>query len=127
MGSFEVLFLQMKPYLISHLKLVWYPMLIMALLVLGIGFLNNVMNLLLNVLDLLKKFGYSINIGLSIGGLFMCIWNVHSYVNGVQWMEPQAHLKSTMDNRYVEGSILAMLNISKALIPCVCMFVILHP
>jgi hypothetical protein len=45
-------------------------MLIMALLVLGIGFLQNVMNLLLNVLDSLKKFGFSINLGLSMGGLF---------------------------------------------------------
>jgi hypothetical protein len=59
MGSCEVLFLQMQPYLISHLKLVWYPMLIMEFLVLGVGFIKNSMNLLLNVLNSLKKFGCS--------------------------------------------------------------------
>jgi hypothetical protein len=49
MGSCEALFLQMQPYLIiSHVKCVWHPMLIMALLVLGIGFLQIFMNLLLN-------------------------------------------------------------------------------
>jgi hypothetical protein len=51
MGSLEALFLKMKPYLISHLKLVWYSMLIMAFLVFGIGFMKNTMNLLLDVLD----------------------------------------------------------------------------
>jgi hypothetical protein len=47
-------------------------MLIVALLVLGIGFLQNIMNLLLDVLDSLNKFGYSINLDLSMGGLFLC-------------------------------------------------------
>jgi ABC-type dipeptide/oligopeptide/nickel transport system permease subunit len=57
MGSHEALFLQMQPYLISHPKLVWYPMLIMVLLVLGIGFLQNVLNLLLDMLHSFNKFG----------------------------------------------------------------------
>jgi hypothetical protein len=55
MGSCEPLFLQMQPYLISHLKLVWYPMLIVALLVLGIGFLQNIMNLLLDVYGFIQQ------------------------------------------------------------------------
>ena len=38
MGPFEVLFLQMQPYLISLLELVWNSMLIVALLILSIGF-----------------------------------------------------------------------------------------
>jgi hypothetical protein len=42
-------------------------------------------------------------------------------------MEPQAHLKRVMANRAMEGSIVAMLNIRKALIPCVWMFGIVHP
>jgi hypothetical protein len=50
-------------------------MLIVALLVLGIGFLQNIMNLLLDVLDSLNKFGCSINLGLSMGGLFLCNCN----------------------------------------------------
>ena len=49
-GSCEVLFLQMKLDLIAHLEFAWNPMLIMVLLVLGIGFLQNIMHLLSDVL-----------------------------------------------------------------------------
>jgi len=35
----KAFFLQVKPNLVSHLKLVWQPVLIMELLVLGIGIL----------------------------------------------------------------------------------------
>jgi hypothetical protein len=117
----------MQPDLISHLKFVWYPMLIVALLVLGIGFLHNIMNLLLDVLDALNKFGFPINLGLSMGGLFLCDCNGKSYVNGGQWLEPQAHLKRVVANRVVEGSVVAMLNIRKDFIPCAWMFGIIHP
>jgi hypothetical protein len=71
MGSYEMLFLQMKPYLISHLKVVWYMMVIVALIVLGVGFLQNIMNLLLDVLDSLNKFGFSIRFSLNMVGLFL--------------------------------------------------------
>jgi hypothetical protein len=127
MGSCEALFLQMQPYLISHLKLVLYLMLIMALLVLGTGFLQNIMKFLLDVLDSLKKFGFSINLGLSMGGLFLCSFNGQSYINGGQWVEPQAHLKWVVANRAVKGFVVAMLNISKTPIPCAWMFGIVHP
>jgi hypothetical protein len=66
-----------------------------------------------------QKFGYSINLILSMGGLFLCNCNGKSYVNGGQWLEPQAHLKRVVANRVVEGSVVAMLNIRKDLIPCV--------
>jgi hypothetical protein len=55
MGSCEVFFLQMQPYLISHFKTCVHPMLITSLLVLGIVSLQNIRNLLLDVLDALKK------------------------------------------------------------------------
>lgn len=52
----EALFIQMQPYLITHLKFVPSNlMLIMLRLVLSIGFLQNTMDLLVNVLDPLKK------------------------------------------------------------------------
>jgi hypothetical protein len=63
-------------------------MLIVVLLVLGIGFLHNIMNLLLDVMDALKKFGFPISLYLSMGGLFMCIYNGQSYDNGGQWLKP---------------------------------------
>jgi hypothetical protein len=40
-------------------------MLTMALLVLGIGFLQNIMNLSFDVLDPFNKFGFSINVGVN--------------------------------------------------------------
>jgi hypothetical protein len=39
MGPCKAFFLQVQTNFVSHLKLVWHPMLIMALLVLGNGFL----------------------------------------------------------------------------------------
>jgi hypothetical protein len=52
-GSSEVLLLQMQPHFIAHLKVVWHPMLIMSLLVLSIGSVQDVMNLLVDVLNVL--------------------------------------------------------------------------
>ena len=37
MGSYKALFLQVQPNFVAHLKLMWHPVLIMALLVLVIG------------------------------------------------------------------------------------------
>jgi len=82
MGSYEAHFLQMKPYLISHMKIVCYPMLIVVFLVLGFSFLQNFMNLLMDVVDSFNKFGFSINLDLSMGGLFLCSCNGKIYVNG---------------------------------------------
>jgi hypothetical protein len=39
MGPCKAFFLQMQPNFVAHLKLMWHPMLIMALLVLGIRLL----------------------------------------------------------------------------------------
>ena len=56
-GSYEELFLQMQPNLVTHLTFVWNPMLIMVLLVVGIGFLQNIMDLLSDVLKLFNEVG----------------------------------------------------------------------
>jgi hypothetical protein len=39
MGSCKAFFLQVQPNFVAYLKLIWHPMLIMALLVLVIGLL----------------------------------------------------------------------------------------
>jgi hypothetical protein len=39
MGPYKAFFLQVKPNFVTHLKLMWHPVLIMVLLVLGIGLL----------------------------------------------------------------------------------------
>ena len=116
----------MQPHFISHLKLVWYWILIMALLVPRIRFLHNIRNSLLDVLDSLNKFGFSISLDMSMGGLFLCNYNGQSYVNRGQWLEPQAHLKRIVANKVVEGSIVAMLNIRKDFIPFSWMFGVVH-
>jgi hypothetical protein len=57
MGPFKAFFLQVQPKFVSHLKLMWHLMLIMALLVLCIKLLLNILNLLADVLDLLNELG----------------------------------------------------------------------
>jgi hypothetical protein len=47
----------MQPNLVAYLKLVGNPMLIMALLVLSIGFLQNIMDMLADVLNSFNEFG----------------------------------------------------------------------
>ena len=54
-GSNEALFLQMQPYFVAHLEVVWHSVLIMVLLVLGIGSIQYIMNLLADVLNALDE------------------------------------------------------------------------
>jgi hypothetical protein len=126
MGSHVALFLEMQQELISHMKFMWYPMMIVALLVLEIIFLHNKMIFLFNALDALKKFGFPINLYLNMRRLFLCGCNGKSYVNGGQWLKPQEHLKRVVANRGVEGFFVVMLNIRKDFIPCGWMFGIIH-
>jgi hypothetical protein len=55
-GSSEALLLQMQPHFVAHLEVVWHSMLIMSLLVLSIGSVQDVMNLLADVLNVLNEF-----------------------------------------------------------------------
>ena len=55
-GSSEAFLLQMQPHFVAHLEVVWHPMLIMSLLVLSIGSVQDVMNLLADVLNVLNEF-----------------------------------------------------------------------
>ena len=71
-GSYEALFLQMQPNLIAHLKFVWNLMLIMALLVLGIRFLQNIMDLLSDMMNIFNEFGDSIGLCVSMRGFALC-------------------------------------------------------
>jgi hypothetical protein len=99
----------------------------MVLFVLGIGFLHNIMNLLLDVLDALNKFDFPISLSMIMEEILMCGCNGQRYVNGGQWLEPQAHLNMVVANRSMEGYVVAMLNIRNAFIPCVWMFGTIHP
>jgi hypothetical protein len=67
MGSCKEILLQMQPNLVSHLKLVWHLVLILALLVLIIGFLQNIMDLLEDVLNPINKLGGFFGLRLNMG------------------------------------------------------------
>jgi hypothetical protein len=54
-GSSKALLLQMQPHFVAHLEVVWHPMLIMSLLVLSIGSVQDVINLLVDVLNVLNE------------------------------------------------------------------------
>lgn len=85
MGLDKAFFLKMKPNFIAHLKILCHPMLIMSLLVLGIEFIQDVMNLLVNVLDVFNKPGFFINVGMYICGFFLCNFMRHDNINQTKW------------------------------------------
>jgi hypothetical protein len=66
MGSCKEFFIQMQPNFISHLKRVWHLVLIMVLILLGIGLLQNILNLLEHVLDSFNEPGGFVSFGLSM-------------------------------------------------------------
>jgi hypothetical protein len=72
----------MQPNLIADLEFVWNPMLIMALLVLGIVFLQNIIDLLLDVLNIFNELGGFVNLYVSMRGFILCGYKGKSYING---------------------------------------------
>ena len=81
----------MKPNLVTHLELVWNPMLIMVLLMLGISSLQNIMDLLLNVLNLFYEPGGFVNLFVSMRRFGLCGCKGKSDINGAQWLKAQAY------------------------------------
>jgi hypothetical protein len=119
MGSCKVLLLQMQPNLFSHLKLVWNPVLIVLLLVLSIGFLQNIMDLLADVLNPLNKLDGFIGLRLNMVILFLCGHKGKCDINETQWLKSQPHLKGAVVGRAMKSYVIAMLNIGENIIPCV--------
>ena len=73
-----------------------------------------------------KTHGYVINLSLSMGRFLMCGCKGKSYINQGQWLETQARVKRDVTGRAMKSSVIAMINIRKALIPYVGMFRIVH-
>ena len=67
---------------VTHLKLVWHPMLIMSLLVLSIRFLQNVMDLLANMLDVLNEVVCLICFRLDMSRIYMSSCKWHGHIDG---------------------------------------------
>lgn len=106
----------MQPNYVTHLKLLWNPMLIMSLLLLGIGLLKDVMNLLAYVLDVFNKPICFISLRLYMCGFCLCSRMRHDNINQKQWLKSQNHLKWTATNQAIESFVIVLLHIGKALI-----------
>ena len=117
----------MQPNLVAHLEFVWNSMLITTLLVLGIGFLQNIMDLLLDVLNSFSELGGFFGLCVSMRGFGLCGFKGKIYINGAQWLKSQAYLKRVVASRAMNISIEAVLHIRKDVIPCAWMFGVVHP
>ena len=91
-------------------------MLIMSLLVLGIGLIQDVVNLLMDVLDVLNKLGFFIILELYMCGFFLCSRMRHGNINRTQWLKSQTHLKGIATSRAIESYVVIVLHIGKTLI-----------
>ena len=80
-GSYEILFFQMKPNLVAYLECVWNPMLIITFLVLAIIFLQNIMDMLSNALNSFNEYGLFFILRVSMGRFYLCICKGESYIN----------------------------------------------
>ena len=126
-GSCDTLFLQMQPNLVTHLEFVWNPMLIMALFVLGIGFLQNIMDLLSDVMNIFNEPGGFVGLYDSLRGFGLCGCKGKNYINGAQWLKSQAYLKWVVASRVINSYVVVVLHIRKVVIPCAWMFGVIHP
>ena len=126
-GSYEVLFLKMKPNLLSHLEFVWNPMLIMALLVLGIDFLQNIMDLFSDVLNIFNEPDGFIMLCVSMRRFSLFGYNGKSYINGDQLLKSQACMKWVVASRDVNSLVVVVFHIRKNSIPCAWIFGVVHP
>jgi hypothetical protein len=59
--------MQVQPNFISHLKHLWHPVLIMTVLVIGIGLLQNILNMLADLLDSFNELGGFVDFGFFMG------------------------------------------------------------
>jgi hypothetical protein len=80
-------------------KLAVNSMLVMVLLVLSTGFLQNIMDLFADVLNPVNEFVGFFNLRLSMGILFLCGCKGKFYINVAQWLKTQAHLKRIVVGR----------------------------
>jgi hypothetical protein len=101
-------------------------MLIMALLVLSIGFLQNLLDLLEDVLNLVNEYGGFIDHILIMGRVCLCGGKRKCNINGSQGLESHTHLKWAMVDGAMESLVVTMLNIRETLIPCMWMLRIVH-
>lgn len=79
------------------------------------------MDLMVDMLHVLNEFVFLINFGMYMSRICMSSCKWYGHINGTWWLESQAHLESIVASRTVESSVIVVLDIWEALIPCVCM------
>ena len=126
MGSSKALFLQMQPNFVSHLKIMWHPMSIMSFLVLGIGLLQDAVNLLVDVLNAFNKYGFLISLRQYMCVFCLCSHMRHGNINQTLSLKSQTHFKGTVTSRDMEKSVIIVLLIGMSLIPCSWMLGVVH-
>ena len=91
-------FLFKKPSLVPQLNIMWNLVLIMAFLALSIVFLQDIMDLLVDVLNSFNKFGsfFSFRLNMFIFFLYSCKGKCD--INETQQLKSQAHLKVVLAN-----------------------------
>jgi hypothetical protein len=101
-------------------------MFIMTLLVLSIRFMENLLDLLVDVLNLLNESGGFVEHRLIKGQVCLCGGKKKCNMNGSQGLESQTHLKWAMAGGAMDRPIVAMLDIWETLVPCTGMIRIVH-
>jgi hypothetical protein len=104
----------------------WYPVLIMALLVLIIGFLQNLLDLLEDVLNPFNESGGFVDRRLVMRRLCLCGGMRKCNINGSQGLESQPHMKLAMADGAMQSPVVIVLNIGETLIPCRWMLSVVH-
>jgi hypothetical protein len=98
----------------------------MALLLLSIGFLQNIMDLLEDVLNLLNESGAFVGLRMNMGRFCLSDCKRECNINGTQGLKSLPHLKWSMVGGAMESLFVAILNIWKTLIQCMWMLRVLH-
>jgi hypothetical protein len=98
----------------------------MALLVLNIGFLQNLLDLLVDVLNSLNESSGFVDRRLIRRRVCLCSGKRKCNINGSQGLESQTHLKWAMVGGTMESPVVTMLDIWETLVPCTRMLRIVH-
>lgn len=101
-------------------------MLIMALFVLSIGFFQDIMDWLVDVLNWFNKLGRFIGSRLNICRFSFYRCKEKCDVDGTQCLKLYAHQNGSIASWAMESSIIVVLNIMESVITCACMLGVIH-
>jgi hypothetical protein len=101
-------------------------MLITTLLLLRIGFMQNIMDLLANVMNTFNKIGGFVSFILNMGRFYLCGHKGQCNINGIQRLDSQPHLEGLATTQAMEIYVVVVLNIGENLIPCAWIIGVVH-